>query len=453
MTDNMKKQTSNPRALALKTLLSAERQGKYINLASDISIKAADMTEADTALFTSLVYGVTERRITLDHIISCMATKGTKHIEPRILFILRMGLYQIIYLDKIPAHAAVNETVAMCKSKGESSFVNAILRNYIRDGAKRVTYPSECSEPAAFLSLSYSFPEWICSQLIYDYGYDNAKGILSVFSSDVPNATLRINTLKASKEKFGEALSDSGISFTNTNYSKHGIRLCEGAKITELSGFGTGEFFVQDEASQICIEALSPKPSQTVIDVCSCPGSKSFGAAIKMKNEGKIYSFDLHENKLSLVKTSADRLGISIIECEARDARHPKEELFGCADRVICDVPCSGFGVMAKKPDIRYKHEEDVVKLASLGLDILTQSAKYLKAGGTLVYSTCTLRRDENEDTVERFLSSHPDFSLVPFEISSNAPDIPNIKCNGMLTLMPHIHKTDGFFIAKLSKN
>ncbi len=444
----MKNEATNPRLLALKTLMSAEKQGKYINLASDASIKGAKLSEEDTALFTSLVYGVTERKITLDYIISQMSTNGLRHIEPRVLGILRLGLYQIIYLDKIPSHAAVNETVALCKNKGESSFVNAILRNYIRYGASRVKFPDREAEPIRYLSVLYSVPEWICTSLQKDYGFNNAEGILSAFSVKAPNATLRTNTLKTDRETLLSDILNSSVKAKKTAYSKSGIKLGEGAKITSLCGFDKGEFFVQDEASGICVEVLSPKPHNTVIDTCACPGSKSFGAAIEMQNKGKIYSLDLHKNKLSLIESSAVRLGISIIEAKECNAKTPKEELFGKAERVICDVPCSGLGVMAKKPDIRYKKEEDVKELSALGKEILSQSAKYLKAGGVLVYSTCTLRKEENEDVVNAFLASHPEFSLVPFEIKSESEKLPSIKSDGMLTLFPHIHKTDGFFIA-----
>ena len=446
------KQEKNPRLLALKTLMCAEKAGKYINLASDASINSAVLTESDTALFTSLVYGVTERKITLDFIISRMAVKGGAHIEPRVMQILRLGLYQIIYLDKIPVHAAVNETVALCKNRGEASFVNAILRNYLRDGKTRVVFPAESEGKTKFLSLTYSFPEWICASLTADYGYENAKGILDAFCACPPTPTLRINTLLTDKEKYREMLTQSGVAFSDTGYSHSGVKLCEGTKISELAGFEQGLFFVQDEASQISTELLAPKAGDTVIDVCSCPGSKSFGAAIEMQNKGKLYSFDLHKNKLSLVEKSAARLGISIIETAERDARIPDTSLVGCADKVICDVPCSGFGVMAKKPDIRYKDEEDVEKLAPLGLEILTKSSQYVKDGGTLLYSTCTLRRAENEDTVNAFLRENHEFSLCPFELKGKDGYTPDIKSGGMLTLFPHIHKTDGFFIAKLQK-
>ena len=448
----MKKNDNNPRSLALSTLLSAERQGRYINIATDSRINSADMTDSDRALFTSLVYGVTERRITLDYIIGEMASRGGSHIEPRVRGILRLGLYQLIYMDKIPVHAAVNETVSLCKSKGERSFVNAILRNYQRDGAKRVVFPSEDEDMVGHLSIAYSFPEWICASLIRDYGYDNATAILDTFQSAPPSATLRINTNKISVADYKALLDKSGIEYSGTAYTD-AIRLSEGAKISELVGFEDGLFFVQDEASQISTKILAPESDELIIDTCSCPGSKSFGAAIEMKNRGRIYSFDLHKNKLSLVEKSAMRLGINIIETREQDGKTPDALLFGCADRVICDVPCSGLGVMAKKPDIRYKSEGDIEALAPLGLEILTQSAKYLKAGGVLLYSTCTLRREENEATVEKFLAANPDFSLCPFTVKSKCEGMADIESDGTLTLMPHIHNTDGFFIAKLIKS
>ena len=447
------KKENNPRSLALKTLMSAEKMGKYINLASNASINASGMSDSDTALFTSLVYGVTERRITLDYIISKMATKGTSHLEDRVMNILRLGLYQIIYMDKIPSHAAVNETVSLCKSKWETSFVNAILRNYIREGERRVAYPDESENRTKYLSVTFSFPEWICESLTRDYGYENAKGILGAFAHEAPTATLRINTLIQNVQNYKASLDDAGIAYYHANYADSGIRLTEGTNIPKLSGFSEGSFFVQDEASQISTQVLDPQAGETVIDVCSCPGSKSFGAAIEMNNEGKIYSFDLHKSKLSLVESSAKRLGIDIIEIREQDAKVPDTSLFGMADRVICDVPCSGLGVMAKKPDIRYKSENDILKLAPLGLEILSKSADYLKDGGILLYSTCTLRKDENENTVEAFLRSHPEFSLCPFRIKSKGEHTPDIISDGMLTLMPHIHKTDGFFICKMIKN
>ena len=447
------KKENDPRVLALESLLRADKAGRYINIESDSSIKRSNMSEADVSLYTSLVYGVTERRITLDYIIERMSKNGLKHIEPRVLMILRLGLYQLMFLDRIPAHAAVNETVSLCKSKGETSFVNAILRNYQRKGKEIVVYPSEEEQPARFLSICYSFPEWITESFITDYGYENAKGICSAMSDRPPCVTLRINTLKTNPATFKEKLTELGFSYTDGIYTDSAIKLAEGSKISDIFGYEEGLFFVQDEASQISSRVLAPVPDSIVIDVCACPGSKSFGASIEMKGKGKVYSFDLHENKLSLVTSSARRLGIENIEVSKRDARDPVPELIGSADAVICDVPCSGLGVMAKKPDIRYKKQEDVEKLASLGLSILFQSSVYVKAGGTLLYSTCTLRADENEKTVDKFLSVHPEFSLCPFSIKSKDGAHPDIESDGTLTLFPHVHSTDGFFMAKMIRS
>ena len=444
---------TNPRYLALKTLLSAQKNGKYINLATDSAINAASLTEADKSLFTSIVYGVTERQITLDFIISRLCIKGCSHIEPRVMMIMRMGLYQLVYLEKIPVHAAVNESVSLCKTKGERSFVNAILRSYLRDDGERVVFPREEDGEVRYLSITYSYPEWICASLIEDYGYENAKGILAAFSNEPPSACLRINTLKTTKEKLKEKLSQKGVEISDLPYSENALRLSRGANVTSLDGFDDGHFFVQDQASQIASAVLDAKAGDLVIDTCACPGSKSFGAAISMNDEGRVFSFDLHRNKLSLVTGTAKRLGISIIEAKEHDGKCAESSLVGLADKVICDVPCSGLGVMAKKPDIRYKSEEDVQRLAPLGAAILCESSKYLKAGGVLVYSTCTLRKEENELTVKAFLDSHPDFSLCPFNIKSSTPAYPDIMSDGMLTLFPHLHGCDGFFVAKLIKN
>ena len=216
--------------------------------------------------------------------------------------------------------------------------------------------------------------------------------------------------------------------------------------IRSLYGFDDGLFFVQDEASQICVEILGAEPDDTVLDICACPGSKSFGSAIRMQNRGEIHAFDLHEKKLSLVVSGAQKLGITILDTRANDGRSFLPEWEGRADRVLCDVPCSGFGVIAKKPELRYKDPAISAALPDIQRDILETASRYVKNGGTLVYSTCTIFPEENEENVARFLASHPEFSLVPFRVG--AFDCPE----GQITLLPDRHPTDGFFIAKLTK-
>ena len=294
-----------------------------------------------------------------------------------------------------------------------------------------------------YLSVTYSYPTALCETFCAIFGFDKTEAMLAAFEK-TPPLTLRINTLKISRETLAEQLKGKDIDLTLTEHSPHGIRVW-GASPTEL-GLADGLCFVQDEASQICVEALGAKANDTVIDMCSCPGSKSFGAALNMDNRGKLLSFDLHENKLSLVQKGAQALGISIIQTAARDGRDFDESLPDTADCVLCDVPCSGFGVVAKKPEIRYKSPEDSAALPDIQLAILKNGARYVKPGGTLVYSTCTLLPEENGENVARFLAGNQDFEPCDFTVGGIS------STDGMLTLTPDEHGTDGFFIAKFKR-
>ena len=424
----------NARRVALETLIKCGSSGQYSNIALDNALKKSELSDSDKALASILFYGVIERRITLDYYLSKLSSRPVNEIDERTKETLRLGLYQLIYLDRVPDHAAINETVGLCTSKTKG-FVNAILRSYTREG-KGISLPDVSEGEARYLSIKYSVGEKLAERFIKIFGIERCE---SIFSSlyDTAGTTLRVNTLKISRDELCEKL--GGV---KTRYSGTGVRTS--GKVASLYGFDEGLFFVQDEASQICTAALGAKEGECVIDTCSCPGSKSFGAAIDMKNEGKVYSFDLHANKLSLVLSSAKRLGIDIIETEERDGRKPREELLGKADRVLCDVPCSGFGVLGKKPELRYKDPAASAALPDIQLAILKASALYVKAGGVLVYSTCTLLPEENEKNIERFLASHKEFELCPFSVGE-------LNCReGMVTLLPDEHRTDGFFVAKM---
>jgi len=432
----MENKKSNARKIALEVLTRCE-SGGYSNIALDTSIKRNDLSSADRGLITALVYGTIERKITLDHIISSLSSIPNSKIERDTRNILRMGLYQLIYMEKIPDHAAINETVNLC-NKRSKGFVNAILRSYLREKDK-ITFPDK-SDPVKYLSVNYSIGEPLAEELLCAYPFEECEKMLEAFGANTP-ITLRINNLKSSRVKVLDELDGALL----TKYSPDGIVL-ESAAISELDCLKDGRATVQDEASQICVRALGAQKGDTVFDVCACPGSKSFGAAMTMENEGEILAFDIHENKLSLVQKGAERLGISIISTRAHDARKPIEELFGTADKIICDVPCSGFGVIGKKPEIRYKDPKESEKLPQIQYDILENVANYLKIGGTLVYSTCTILPDENEENIERFLENHKSFELVPFSVGELEVS------SGMITLLPHTHHTDGFFIAKLKR-
>ena len=431
----------NVRKLALELLDKTEKAGQYSNIAIDNAIKKYGLDTQDSSFLCILVYGVIERKLTLDYITDKLSSIPPSKIELTTRNIIRMGLYQLIYLDRIPPHAAINESVEL-SGKRSQGFVNAILRNYQRK-SEEIKVPSKEDAPAKYLSVKYSFPEALCEKFTGIFGLEKAENIFAAFCRE-PSMTLRVNTLKTSKEDFLNALNEKGISASPAPLSPCGVKV-EGASVADL-GINEGLCFVQDEASQLCVLALGAKEGDRVLDICSCPGSKSFGSAIEMGNKGEIRSFDLHENKLSLVKSGAQRLGISIIETDARDGRNFDPSLENYADKIICDVPCSGFGVMAKKPEIRYKSIEESAGLPKIQYDILCNSSRYLKVGGVMVYSTCTLFPEENQQNVEKFLAEHQNFEPCNFNIGKISSE------NGMLTLNPHDHGTDGFFIAKLRK-
>ncbi len=425
------------RQVAMSVLLKSEKTKQYSNIAVDNALADSKLEGADRALFSALVYGVTERRLTLDYYISRLSSRPLEKIDTEAMCAARMGLYQLIYMDRIPPHAAVNETVSLC-SRRYSGFVNAILRSYMRLDAP-IPLPDREAAPAEYLSVKYSVCPALTEKFISVFGVERTESLLSA-TLNTPKTTLRVNTLKISREALAGKIPESEL----TELSPHGIRTS--GNVRELYGFEDGLFFVQDEASQICVGALGAKRGDTVIDACSCPGSKSFGAAIDMENEGRIFSFDLHKNKLSLIVSGADRLRINIIKTDAADARQPIPELEGCADRVLCDVPCSGFGVLAKKPELRYKDPSESSSLPDIQLAILENCARYVRDGGTLVYSTCTVLPEENENNIKRFLAAHPEFTLCGFEFGG-------IRCeSGLLPLYPDTHGTDGFFVAKMKK-
>ncbi|MBR3687371.1 MAG: 16S rRNA (cytosine(967)-C(5))-methyltransferase RsmB [Clostridia bacterium] len=433
------------RALAFKILKDAGKNATYSNIAIDRALTQSELCDVDKGLVTAIVMGVTERQLTLDHIIDKLAA-NSQRIDADTRVLLRMGIYQLFCLDKIPDYAAVNETVNMAPRRGRG-FVNAIMRSFLRrrDGeGVESFFPDEKSDPIACLSLRYSFPEDVCRRFLEIYGYDRAKEIFEIFNRP-PKLTLRINTLKISREKYALMLDEREIKYTLSDRLENAI-LLDNVSFAALPGFDEGLFFVQDEASQICVEALDARENMLMIDSCSCPGSKSFGSAIKMENTGKILSFDLHESKLKLIDKSAERLGIDVITASVRDGRSFDEKLEGQADRVLCDVPCSGLGVIAKKPEIRYKNISDFERLPEIQLAILENCSRYVKKGGVLVYSTCTVLPEENEENVAKFLASHPEFAPCDFEVG-------NVKSErGMLSLSPDKDGTDGFFVSKFTR-
>ena len=433
----------NIRKIALDLLLKYESSGTYINLA--LSSHVADkLTREERAALTALLYTTVERKLTYDYYISAISGRGADDIDPYTKNVLRLGICQILEMSSVPDFAAVNESVKLARSKGEAGFVNALLRSVVRQ-KDCLPLPKEDKNYRRYLSVKYSFPLWIVKALDKLYGREGAEELLRVFNEQ-KYTDLTVNTLKATGDELRKSFGERGIETVSSLVPEYTVRIPKSVNPEHLPGFAEGKFFVQDSACVVSALALAPRSGERVIDVCSCPGGKSFTTAILMKDTGEIHSFDLHESKLSLISEGAERLGLASLNIDCVDATSPREELFGAADKVICDVPCSGLGVLAKKPDLRYKSEESVLELPALQYAILEASAKYLKLGGEILYSTCTLRKEENEEVVEKFLECNPEFTKTDFTVEKLQSS------DGMLTLIPSVHNTDGFFMAKLKR-
>lgn len=427
----------SPRQLAFQLLQKAERQGQFLNIALDHALSESGMKEADRNLASALVYGVTEKRLLLDYQIEQLSQRPVAALDLPVKTALRIGLYQLIFLTRIPPHAAVSETVSLVNRK-TAGFVNAVLRSYTRTPIVRLPDPNH--DIAYFLSVSHSVGLPLCQRLIACFGEQRTDAILQGFERPAAT-TLSVNTLRITREELLQKIPNA----VPTELSPCGIST-HGA-VRSLYGFQEGFFFVQDEASQLCVATLDAKPGETILDICACPGSKSFGSAVRMNNRGTILAFDLHEKKLPLIESGAARLGITMIRSSACDGRTFLPEWEGVADRVLCDVPCSGFGVLGKKPELRYKDPAESAALPDIQLAILENACRYVRRGGILVYSTCTVFPEENQNNIQRFLNRHPEFSLLPFCSGSLTSE------DGMLSLFPDQYPTDGFFIAKMKRN
>ena len=427
------------RKTALSLLRDAEQNDRYVSLSLSAALDAIEVPDRDRALLTALVYGVTERKTTLDYYISALSDRPIEKIGARLLMTLRLGLYQLMFLDRIPQHAAVSETVRLGKSQGERAFLNGILRGFIKNGDK-ISLPDDS---LLRMSVEYSFPIGIVKTLERSLG-EATEEVLRALSKQPP-LTICVNTLILGVDEAYDKLSAAGLRISR-GHAPRAIRIYGNVRHADICEIlGENGFFVQDEASQIAVTVLSPMMGEIGADACACPGSKSFHASVIMESTGEIHAFDLHESKLSLIRDGAARLGINNITALARDSRVACDGLVGKCDFVICDVPCSGLGVMAKKPEIRYHDADSYKELSEIGYGILTASASYLKSGGRMLYSTCTLTKEENENNFYRFLEENPEFEYVDFSLG----DICSEK--GCTTLLPNGER-DGFFIGILRK-
>lgn len=422
------------REAALRGLYDIEISGKYMNTALKEALSRNELSERDKALITELMYGVVSNKSAVDYIISSFSSIKLNKINPWVLNILRMGVFQICYMDKIPHSAACNEAVKLAKKYSHAAgFVNGVLRNVSRNSGE-IVFP-QTGNVVSDLSLKYSYPEWITEKLVAEYGERRTRELFEE-NSKAHCTMLRANRLKITAEELVPVLKSEGIECEAACESENAVIVKGRLNIEGSQAYKEGLYSVQNISSMRAVEALDPQAGELVIDMCAAPGGKSCAAAEKMNNTGRIISFDLFEHKIELIQNSARRLGINIIEAKKSDSSKICTSLFETADKVLADVPCSGFGVIHKKPDIKWsRKEEDIPSLCAVQQQILEAAAVYVKRGGVLVYSTCTVLPEENRMQTERFLNEHSEFKKVSEE---------QILTGGM--------GESGFYICKLLK-
>ncbi len=437
------------REVSLLALNDCQRQGGWSDAILKKRLASAGLDSRDGALATQLCFGVLQNRLLLDFYLSHFSSLPLKRMEGKVVEALRLGAYQMLFLEKIPHSAAVNTSVELtrkhCKNPRAAGMVNGILRSLERNLEQLPAIPQ--TEPAAYLSTLYSHPEWLVQEFLTAIGTEETARLLAANNTQAP-ITAMVNTTKTTVEKLAEALEGEGVQTQPHPWLADCLILSKTGNLERLAAFREGLFYIQDPASKLAALALDPQPGMQVLDCCAAPGGKSFACAIQMEDRGEVISCDLHPHKKKLIQAGADRLGLTGITPMTADGKVFRPEWESSFDRVLVDAPCSGLGVIRKKPDIRYKDPSPLAGLPGVQRAILDNAARYVKPGGALVYSTCTLLRRENEDVVRGFLSDHPEYRTEAFRLPEHVGD----GGVGMLTLWPHRQGTDGFFISKLRK-
>ena len=444
-----------PRAICLEILNRVEgMDGHPDRLLTDSFKRYRHLVPVDRAFLTELTYGVLRWRGRLDWIIRFFSEIPFEKIEPAILNILRLGLYQIEFLSRTPSSAAVNESAELAKNirgKGGAGFVNAVLRSAIRERGE-ISYPDIEQDPLLHISVVQSHPLWLVRRWVEEMGVEQTLGICAANNRIAP-LVLRTNTLKTDRTELIGKLDEKGLNPSAAPYSEEGIVLRGPPPASELPFLKEGLYVIQDEASQLVTSILDPKPGESVLDACASPGGKTTHIAQRMENKGEVYATDLSTGKVDLIKEACGRLGIKTVKAVRGDATRPFPFVAGLRfDRVLADVPCSGFGTLQRNPDLKWgKGEKDIERLRRLQFSILGNVCDYVRGGGILVYSTCTVFHEENEDVVGEFLRGHPEFRLD--QISEVLPG----KCHsfskdGYFKTFPRRDEMDGFFVARMAR-
>lgn len=436
--------------MAAFTALAKVDSGGYSTLSLDSVLRSAKLDRRDSALASSLFYGVLENAELLDYIISQYSSKPAAKLEKKVRTVLRMGVYQLTFMEKIPDSAAVNESVALSKKTGisrASGLINAVLRSYIRAG-KKYTLP-DSSDYAEYMSVKYSCPRFIVELWESAYGRDICSGLLNALHGQAP-IYVRANTTRIKPQALVAGLNESGVKAYELTWLPGAIELGGVGAIEELPAHREGLMHVQDAASQLCCKLLDPQPGDVIYDVCAAPGGKSFTLTELMNDNGRVIACDIHPHRVGLIKQGAQRLGLRSVEAVVRDASADDNRQVG-ADRVLCDVPCSGLGVIRRKPDIKFKAQSDIESLPALQRKILESSTQLLCPGGVLVYSTCTLSPSENAEIIDAFLKEHSEFEPYELELPREIKRLIDEPAY-MITVFPQTAGTDGFFIARIRR-
>lgn len=437
------------REAAMLALNACQRQGGWSDGALKKQLAAAELSGRDAALATQLCFGVLQNQMLLDFYLAKFSNIPLKRMEGKVVQTLRLGAYQMLFLTRIPHSAAVNSAVALvkahCKNPRAAGMVNGILRSMERSLQNMPVIPQ--GDPVAYLSTLYSHPEWLVKEFILSLGEEETAQLLAADNSQPPTAVM-VNTTRTTVEALKAMLEADHVEAEPHPWLENCLLLSRTGDLERLEAFQQGLFYVQDPASRLSVLAAGAKPGMRVLDCCAAPGGKSFAAAIAMENQGEIVSCDLHPHKKKLIQAGADRLGLTIITPKTADGKVFRPEWERAFDLVLVDAPCSGLGVIRKKPDIRYKDPAPLADLPAVQLDILRNAARYVRPGGTLMYSTCTLLYRENGEVVETFLAENKAYKAETFTLHVPVGPVQS----GSVTLWPHRHGTDGFFISKMRR-
>ncbi|HEY9188583.1 MAG TPA: 16S rRNA (cytosine(967)-C(5))-methyltransferase RsmB [Ignavibacteria bacterium] len=438
----------NPRWVSSQIISRVENTDSYLDKLIENEFKSDNLNDKDKKLLNELTNGVIRNKLRIDWVIKQFYKGDFIKINPVIKNTLRVAIYQFLFCDKIPEYAIVNEAVESIKlaiNEKQSKLVNAILRNILRQKDK-ISFPDPDKDRIQYLSVYHSHPDWLVKRWVDRYGYDSTE-IMLVHNNKPKDTSIRINFLKTNREKVELELISKKIKFERTELSDRFLTIKNIGELSTLELFTNGEIYVQDISAGLPVILLDPKEGERIIDFCAAPGGKTTFIAEIMKNKGEIIAIDVYDKRLKILDENSNRLGISIIKSIAYDARTVSLDI---ADRVLVDAPCSGFGTLSKKPDIKWKQNwQQVEKLNQLQYEILCNASRHVKAGGVLVYSTCTIEPEENENIISKFLESHTNFEI---ENANNFISSTVVNEQGFIQTLPHIHNVDGSFAARLRR-